>query len=154
SVRFYGFGNETVALKPDDAYRVRQGQYLIAPSLVARSRQARFSVGPVFKFAHTARTAGSFVDSVRPYGSADFLQVGAQAQFRVDGRDRARAPSRGALLALGEAGILQHTTWPRRSVKRTAKRRLTSRRESRCSPRWRSGSPERRSGVPIRFKRR
>ena len=100
-VRFYGFGNETVARKPDDAYRVRQGQYLIAPSLVARSRQARFSVGPVFKFAHTARTAGSFVDSVRPYGSADFLQVGAQAQFRVDGRDRARAPSRGALLALG-----------------------------------------------------
>src|SRR6266576_2233956 len=101
SVRFYGFGNETVARKSDDAYRVRQAQYLIAPSLVARSRQARFSVGPVFKFAHTARTAGSFVDSVRPYGSADFLQVGAQAQFRVDGRDRARAPSRGALLALG-----------------------------------------------------
>src|SRR5437762_2112512 len=100
-VRFYGFGNETVARKPDDAYRVRQGQYLIAPSLVARSRQARFSVGTGFRFGDTARTAGSFVDSVRPYGSADFLQVGAQAQFRVDGRDRARAPGRGGLLALG-----------------------------------------------------
>src|SRR5439155_1671681 len=38
---------------------------------------------------------------MRPYGSADFVQVGAQAQFRVDARDRVRQPSRGTLLALG-----------------------------------------------------
>jgi len=100
-VRFYGFGNETAALKVDDYYRVHQTQYLIAPSLVARSGRVRFSIGPLLKFAHTAFTSGTLVDSMRPYGSADFVQVGAQAQFRVDARDRVRQPSRGTLLALG-----------------------------------------------------
>src|SRR5207253_7006121 len=85
-VRFYGFGNETAALKVDDYYRVHQTQYSIAPSLVARSGRVRFSIGPLLKFAHTAFTSGTLVDSMRPYGSADFVQVGAQAQFRVDAR--------------------------------------------------------------------
>ncbi len=100
-VRFYGFGNETAALQVDDYYRVHQTQYAIAPSLVARSGRVRFSIGPLLKFAHTAFTSGTLVDAVRPYGTADFLQVGAQAQFRVDARDRVRQPSRGTLLALG-----------------------------------------------------
>src|SRR2546429_519314 len=43
-VRFYGFGNETAALKVADYYRVHQTQYLIAPSLVARSRRVRLSI--------------------------------------------------------------------------------------------------------------
>ncbi|OLC31876.1 MAG: hypothetical protein AUH81_17115 [Candidatus Rokubacteria bacterium 13_1_40CM_4_69_5] len=100
-VRFYGFGNEIAAPRSDDYYKVHQEQYLIAPSLVARSGASRFSIGPLLKYAHTTVDSGTFVAVSPPYGVRDFLQVGAQAELRVDARDRARAPSKGALVALG-----------------------------------------------------
>ena len=100
-VRFYGLGNQSATPRSDEYYKVRQEQYVIAPSLVARSGGARFSLGPLVKYAHTALDTGTFVGSVRPYGVPRFLQVGAQAELRVDVRDRLRAPSRGALLTLG-----------------------------------------------------
>src|SRR2546425_598361 len=100
-VRFYGFGNEIAAPRSDDYYKVHQEQYLIAPSLVARSGASRFSIGPLLKYAHTTLDSGTFVAVSPPYGARDFLQVGAQAELRVDARDRARAPSKGALVALG-----------------------------------------------------
>jgi hypothetical protein len=100
-VRFTGFGNEIAAPRSDDYYKIHQEQYLVAPSLVARSRIVRFSVGPLLKYAHSNLVPGTFLDSLRPYGARSFLQVGGQAELRLDGRDRPRAPSKGALLALG-----------------------------------------------------
>ena len=100
-VRFYGFGNEIAAPRSDDYYKVRQEQYVIAPSLVARSGIARFTLGPLLKYARTTLDTGTFVGSLRPSGVPHFLQVGAQAELRFDARDRVRAPSRGALLTLG-----------------------------------------------------
>ena len=100
-VRFYGVGNESAAPRSDDYYKVHQEQYLIAPSLVARAGASRFSIGPLLKYAHTALDSGTFVAVSPPYGVRDFLQAGAQAELRVDARDRARAPSKGALVTLG-----------------------------------------------------
>jgi hypothetical protein len=103
-VRFYGFGNETVDTGSVDFYKVKQQQYLLAPTLqFAVSPAATLAIGPVFKSAQTQREPGTFIDSSRPYGSASFGQVGATAEFRLDTRDRPQAASRGLSLRLGGA---------------------------------------------------
>jgi hypothetical protein len=101
-LRFYGFGNERAAPRSDTYYKVNQAQYLAAPSLVARfSPAVRFALGPVLKYSTTTPTAGSLLDSVRPYGVAHFLQYGPAAEFRSDTRDRPGAATRGTLLVVG-----------------------------------------------------
>jgi len=101
-VRFYGFGNETRAPQPDAFYRVRQADYVFAPALVlAFSPRARFSVGPRVEAAQTMLAAGTLLDSLRPYGTGHFGQVGAEAEFRGDGRNRERAASSGVLVVAG-----------------------------------------------------
>ena len=95
-LRFYGFGNETPTTGATDFYKVKQQQYLVAPALrFALSRSADFSVGPVYKFAHTKLEPGTFIDAARPYGVADYGQIGGTADFRADTRDVPRAASRG-----------------------------------------------------------
>jgi hypothetical protein len=101
-LRFYGFGNERAAPRSDTYYKVNQAQYLAAPSLVARfSPAVRFAVGPVLKYSTTTLTAGSLIDSVRPYGAAHLLQYGPAAEFRSDTRDRPHAATSGTLLVVG-----------------------------------------------------
>ncbi len=101
-LRFYGFGNATVDTGSTDFHKVKQQQYLVAPALkFALSPTADLSVGPVFKFAHTRLEAGTLVDAARPYGVADFGQIGAAADFRIDTRDQPRAASRGMSFELG-----------------------------------------------------
>ena len=101
-LRFYGFGNETPAAGATDFYKVKQQQYLVAPALrFALSRSADLSVGPVYKFAHTKLEAGTFIDAARPYGVADYGQIGGTADFRADTRDVPRAASRGISFRLG-----------------------------------------------------
>ena len=101
-LRFFDFGNETVDTGSTEFYKVKQQQYLIAPGLrFAFSRAADLSIGPVYKFAHTTLEAGSFIDAARPYGVADFGQIGGAAEFRLDTRDRPQAASRGIALGLG-----------------------------------------------------
>lgn len=100
-LRFYGFGNETAAAGPDDFYKVKQQQLLLAPSfsfLLAPS--LRFSVGPVLKYATTNRDEARFVNAVEPrlYGTEDFGQVGGQGVLHLDTRDRKAAASRGAFV--------------------------------------------------------
>jgi len=101
-LRFYGFGNETPAAGATDFYKVKQQQYLVAPALrFAVSRSADLSVGPVYKFAHTKLEPGTFIDAARPYGVADYGQIGGTADFRADTRDVPRAASRGISFRLG-----------------------------------------------------
>lgn len=101
-VRFYGFGNETVDTGSTEFYKVKQEQYFVAPALqVVVAPAAHLSVGPVFKYAHTRLEAGTFIDAARPYGVADFSQVGAAADLRLDTRDGPQAASRGVALGLG-----------------------------------------------------
>ena len=101
-LRFYGFGNESANTGATDFYKVKQQQYLIAPAVrFALSPVTSLSVGPLARFAHTNLDAGTLIDSVRPYGVGHFGQVGAEAEFLVDARDRPRASSRGVWFGLG-----------------------------------------------------
>jgi hypothetical protein len=101
-IRFYDFGNETVDTGSTDFYKVKQQQYLVAPALqFAPAPALEVSFGPVFKSAHTRLEAGTFIDAARPYGVADFSQVGAAAEVLFDTRDRPQAASRGVALLLG-----------------------------------------------------
>ena len=101
-LRFYGFGNETTDTGSSDFYKVKQQQYLIAPGLrFAFSPAVDFSVGPVYKFAHTKLEVGTFINDSQPYGVSNFGQVGAAADFHVDTRDQPRAASRGITFGLG-----------------------------------------------------
>ena len=109
-VRSYGFANETRAPRPDAYYKVQQADYLFAPALVlALSRRARFAFGPRLEAAQTTLAAGTLLDSLRPYGTGHFGQVGAQAEFRADARNQERAASSGLLFVVG--GSAYPATW-------------------------------------------
>ncbi len=104
AVRFHGFGNELAAPGTRDYYRVTQADYLLAPSLVvAFSRRASFSFGPALELSQTTPEPGTFLDSLRPYGTGHFGEVSARAEVRVDTRDWARAATSGVAFLLGGA---------------------------------------------------
>ena len=101
-VRFYGFGNETAAPRPDDFYKVKQQEYSVAPALVVPlSQRARFTLGPSVKLTETRLEPGTFIDSLAPYGVGRLRRIGARADLRVDARNRPRAASAGAFLDVG-----------------------------------------------------
>jgi len=101
-VRFYGFGNETRAPRADAYYKIQQADYQVAPALViAFSHRARLSLGPRLEAAQTTLSAGTLLDSLRPYGTGHFGQVGAQAEFRGDARNEERVATSGLLFVVG-----------------------------------------------------
>ena len=101
-LRFYGLGNETPNSGSQDFYKVKPQQYLVAPALeFTLSSAAQFSVGPVFKFAHTKLEPNTFIDVARPYGVGDVGQVGATADLHVDTRDQPRAARQGITFGFG-----------------------------------------------------
>lgn len=109
-VRFYGYGNATPGPDPADAFKVREQQYTLAPSLVVRfSDQARFAFGPLLKYAKTNFQSGTLINTLRPYGVGDFAELGAQASVGLDTRDHPQAATRGVALAAG--GSLYPGVW-------------------------------------------
>ncbi len=101
-VRFFGFGNETLRPASDALSRIRQQQYIVAPTLVLPlSATTRLSLGPVLQFARTDSEPGTVLDLTRPYGVGSFGQVGSQVAFTLDTRDQPAAASRGALVTVG-----------------------------------------------------
>jgi hypothetical protein len=109
-LRFHGFGNQTVLDRPDDEYKVEQSQYAIEPRLVLPvGSRTSVSVGATVEFARTELGPGRFISEFRPYGAGDFGEAGAQLDVRLDGRDRARSPTRGAMLAVG--GAIYPAVW-------------------------------------------
>jgi surface antigen Omp85-like protein len=100
-LRFYGLGNETLRLPSDDLHKVKQQQYLFAPSLVFElGRNADFSIGPEVQYSTTSFPAGRLISAVRPYGSEDFGQVGGRASVLVDRRNRGGYATSGGLFRL------------------------------------------------------
>jgi hypothetical protein len=103
-VRFYGLGNETAFSGSTDFYKVKQQQYLVAPSLVVPlGPSLELSAGPVVKYAHTTLEPGTLVYALRPYGIGSWGQVGVHAGLRFDTRDPAVAATRGVLLTVAGA---------------------------------------------------
>ena len=101
-LRFYGFGNETPNNGSRDFYKVKPQQYLISPALeFSLSSAAKFSVGPVFKYAHTKLEPNTFITLAPPYGVGNMGQIGAAADVHVDTRDQPRAARRGINFGFG-----------------------------------------------------
>ncbi len=101
-VNFYGFGNETADTDVADEVRVRQEQFLFAPTFtLASGEDTGLYLGPVVKHSHTRRNPGSRLSQLQPYGSTrDFGQIGMLAGVQVDTRDNPAYPTRGAFLTL------------------------------------------------------
>jgi hypothetical protein len=100
SVRFHGFGNETVAPEVDQFYRSGQRQYLLQPRFHFGTDHVDFWAGPTLKFSHTPLTANRFLTLTRPYGVGDFGQTGASGGLTVDTRNHAVAATHGAIVKL------------------------------------------------------
>jgi hypothetical protein len=99
-LRYYGPGNETSDDRDDDFYKVRQTQYLLAPTYtfpLAGALEA--SLAPVVRFATTDQEEDDLVGILQPYGSGDFGQVGGALRLDLDTRDSEPAPTRGVHLA-------------------------------------------------------
>jgi len=100
-LRYYGLGNETLRLPSDTDNKVKQQQYLFAPSLVFDlGHRADVSLGPVVQYSTTSFQQGRLITAVRPYGSENFGQVGGHLSLTVDGRDQPGYPRHGAMLHL------------------------------------------------------
>ena len=97
-IRFYGYGNETTATRDEEFYRSGQRQYLFQPRFRFGVENVDWWIGPTVKFSHTRIDAARFLALSRPYGVADFGQVGLGTSLRWDVRNRPRAATRGAML--------------------------------------------------------
>jgi hypothetical protein len=114
-LRFYGFGNETSSAAPDSFFRVKQQQYALTPSLSFPLRSSvRLYLRPTVKYADTNLGPGRLISALRPYGVGGFGEAGAAATLRLDTRDLAASPRRGALVET--SGTIYPAVW---SVKRT-----------------------------------
>ncbi|MEE9226012.1 MAG: BamA/TamA family outer membrane protein [Bacteroidota bacterium] len=103
-LHFHGFGNEIEAPETRNFYKVEQKQLLLAPSVTFLGGGAlEFGMGPVLKVSSTDTSSDtrSFLAATRPYGSGSFSQLGAQAAFRIDTRDRLVAATQGFFLTAG-----------------------------------------------------
>jgi hypothetical protein len=102
-LRFYGFGNETEPLDPDnDFFKVEQDLLLFRPSYTwGLGRGWEFSLGPNVQFARTEADPTRLIGQIPPYGTGDFGQVGLRSELRFDTRDLPSAARRGGLLIAG-----------------------------------------------------
>jgi hypothetical protein len=112
--RFYGFGNDTSNVAPDDFFKAGENQYLLAPTLSLAALGGRFRVGPKVRYSSTTLEPTLFIGQLRPYGSGDFGEVGVQSSLEWDTRDHSVAPRKGVVALLG--GSVIPPVW---SVERT-----------------------------------
>jgi hypothetical protein len=101
TLRFYGFGNETVPQGSGGFHRVDQRQLALTPGLsFPLVAGLRLGLGATFELSHTAENDDRFIAGLepRPYGSDVFGQAGVVGSLRFDSLDRRRAASRGVLL--------------------------------------------------------
>jgi hypothetical protein len=107
---FYGFGNETEELEPEEYYRVNQQQFSFAPAIVVPLRDSTvLRVGPTLEYSNTEDEVGRVINALRPYGSGAFGQVGLEADVVWDSRDVPAAATRGVRIAIG--GSLFPPVW-------------------------------------------
>ena len=100
-IHFSGFGNET-PVPSRERQKVVQKQLLFDPSLMFRfSNRVQLSVGPRLLVTDTDPELGTILDEVRPEGIGRFTELGAQADLRIDTRNRAVHATRGVLFDVG-----------------------------------------------------
>jgi hypothetical protein len=108
SLRWYGFGNESVSdpAQPTAFYRTAEKDIRIAPSVGwLLGDRVRLTFGPRFKYAVTnvdeGPNVGRFIGSDRPFGTGTFAQIGAGVDLLVDTRDVPTAPRHGVTVDAG-----------------------------------------------------
>jgi surface antigen Omp85-like protein len=109
TLRWYGFGNETVQNGSVSFYRVNRNE-LAAELKLGRSfgRQHEISIGPLVRWSQTdlseKHNAVRFIAADAPYGTEEFGLVGLRAGIKIDGRDYPKFASKGAALSLQATG--------------------------------------------------
>ena len=96
-VRFHGLGNETELLtNSDEFYQITQQKLSAGASVTFFPlREIRLAIGPFLSFTSTRLGEGNFIDSIRPYGTGSFTEMGIQGGFTIDTRDRSLAATSG-----------------------------------------------------------
>jgi hypothetical protein len=99
-VNFYGFGNNTEEVEPEEFYEARQRQWSFEPALAFSliGRESDITLGPVIQYSTTDSITNKFLTGERPYGFGDFGQAGARLGIRWDRRNYERYASRGFLI--------------------------------------------------------
>src|SRR3982074_86265 len=97
-VRFFGFGNETVATSPQVFWNPLICNALFQPWFRFGLDHLDVRIGPTAKFSHTMLQADHFLAVARPYGVADFGPAGVGLSLLWDTRNHLLAATRGAML--------------------------------------------------------
>jgi hypothetical protein len=104
-INFYGFGNNTTTPGSSDFYRVKRRETSLAMGFaVEPSEHVIVSASPVFHVSKTDRDDdATFLGNQGPdfYGVGTFEQLGVQASFRIDTRDRPLSSTKGVLITGG-----------------------------------------------------
>jgi outer membrane protein assembly factor BamA len=101
-LRFYGFGNSTPATAPDSAFLAYQREYLLSAAIGwSVGQHLTMRAGPLLKYSSSDFTRSPVLAQLRPYGTGNFGQVGAEATLAFDTRDAPAAPTRGVRLTVG-----------------------------------------------------
>jgi hypothetical protein len=110
-LRFYGFGNETGDEGEDDFYKVRQRQFLIAPSLsLPLGPRLEATVAPIFKYGSTRdEQGGTLIGQEQPYGTGQFGQLGGLLRLQLDTRDHEVFPTSGVFIRAD--GVVYPQAW-------------------------------------------
>lgn len=108
TLRWYGFGNETLFDHGVSFYRVTRNELSGSMRLGRSSGRNEVSLGPVIRWSHTdlgaKGNATRFIAADAPYGVGRFGLVGMRAGFRVDSRDYPKFPSKGVALSVEATG--------------------------------------------------
>jgi hypothetical protein len=104
SIRFYGFGNATVAEFEPDFYEVRQDRLRgVAAYHLDLPGRSLLRVGPVVQLTRTELPPGTPFEATFS-GDRNHVQAGALAQYLLDRRDAPLLPRHGVLVDLEVEG--------------------------------------------------
>ena len=109
TLRWYGFGNETVQDQSVSFFRVNRNELAGELKLGwSFGRRNEFSFGPVVRWSQTdlneKHNKVRFIAQDQPYGTGDFGVAGARIGLKIDGRDYPRFASKGVALMLQATG--------------------------------------------------
>jgi hypothetical protein len=110
TLRWYGFGNESVQDQSVSFYRVNRNELAAALKLGRSFGRGRheISIGPIVRWSQTdtleKHNKVRFIAQDTPYGVGEFGLVGLRAGIRIDGRDHPKFASKGAALSLQATG--------------------------------------------------
>ncbi|HEX5133234.1 MAG TPA: BamA/TamA family outer membrane protein [Candidatus Krumholzibacteria bacterium] len=95
-LHFYGFGNETTANEDESYYKVKHTEYVFEPSLILpKGETITTTLRATAKYTKTNLDEDHYINTALPYGTDEFFQVGAGAEFAVDTRDSPANATRG-----------------------------------------------------------